>query len=293
MIDLAGRRILVTGAGGLVGHAAAQALVRLGADVLAVGQGADVPGRALALDLAGAEWPAAGCDAIVHCAARLPARFEGPEADAADRENQAIDQRALDAAASQRAHLVYLSSGSVYGDTGGLIGDDTPVRPLLGYARQKLATEAAITRRELSATVLRLVAPYGPRQQRRTVLRTFLDLALAGQPLRYHGSGARTQDFLHVGDVAEAVVRAIVGRARGCFVLASGVPVTMRALAELVVEVTGSASVVEASGLPDADEARQARYDVSRLRAELGLHPARPLATGLAEWAAVRAGARA
>jgi UDP-glucose 4-epimerase len=287
MIDLAASRILVTGADGLVGHAIAHGLARQGAQVTSVGKGTDLPG-AVAVDLANADWPAEGCAAIVHCAARLPARFDGPEAEAADRENQCMDARALAAAADHKAHLVYFSSGSVYGDTAGLIDDTTPVRPAIGYARQKLGTEAEIDASGMPATVFRLVAPYGPRQRRRTVLKLFLEAALAGQPLEFYGSGARTQDFLHVDDIAAAVMLAITLQAQGCFVLAAGAPVTMRELAELSVKVTGSAGSVAAAGLPDPEETRQVRYDVSPLRTRLGLPEPRTLEAGLREWVALR-----
>ena len=280
-------RILVTGADGLVGHAIALGLARQGAQVTSVGTATDLPG-AVAVDLANADWPAGGYAAIVHSAARLPSRFEGPEAEAADRENQLLDARALAAAAEDEAHLVYFSSGSVYGDTAGLIDDATPVRPAIGYARQKLGTEAAIDARSLSATVFRLVAPYGPRQRRCTVMKRFMEAALAGQPLEFYGSGARTQDFLHVDDIAAAVTLAITSQAQGRFLLAAGAPVTMRELAELSVKVTGSASSVSPAGLPDPEEARQVRYDVSGLRMGLGLPEPRPLEAGLREWAALR-----
>ncbi len=288
MDDLVGCRVFVTGADGLVGNAVARVLSEKGAIVTSVGKGTGLPGAATAIDLARTEWPVAGHDAIVHCAARVPTRFQGAEADQADEENRSMDARAVEAASVHKLHLVYFSSGSVYGDTVGLIDDETPARPCLSYAAQKLATEANIEAQGLSATVFRLIAPYGPRQRRRTVIKTFLDAAFDGKPLRYYGSGDRTQDFIHVDDIAGAVESAIVRRACGRFVLASGVPVTMRDLAALVVNVTGSASVVQAAGIPDPEEGRKVRYDVARVRDELALPVSRDLKDGLSAWACLR-----
>src|SRR5204862_7127187 len=122
----------------------------------------------------------------------------GAEAEAAVADNRVMDDRALEAAAATGAYLIYLSTASVYGTTLGEIDDETPPAPVLTYAREKLATEEAIAVRDIPAGIFRLAAPYGPRQARNTVLRRFLDLALTGQPLRYCGTGARPQDFLHV-----------------------------------------------------------------------------------------------
>jgi nucleoside-diphosphate-sugar epimerase len=220
--------------------------------------------------------------------------YVGPDAEAAERANRTMDDRAIELAAQTGAHLVFLSSGSVYGGAIGVIDEDTEVAPALGYSREKLATERAIEHHpDLSATIFRLVAPYGPRQQRMTVLLRFLDLALAGAPLRYYGTGARTQDFLHVGDVALAIAAAVRSRARGRFVLASGQAITMRDLAHLVVTAAGSTSVIEPANLPDPEEARQVRYDVTRLRDRLAFRPAHTLAEGVGAWATVRRQERA
>ena len=262
-------------------------LSRQGASVLALGRG---PGAQVSLDLSRERWPDERFDAIVHCAARLPLRFEGPEADAAVAEIRAMDDRALDAASACGAHIVYFSTASLYGETTGTIDEGTSPAPRLGYAHVKLATERALWDRGLHATVFRLVAPYGPRQTRVTVLRRFIDAAVTGAPLRYYGTGSRTQDFIHVADVAQAVALAL-GATReqsdGVFVLASGVAIRMRELAELVVRVTGSTSPVEAAGLPDPEESRVIAYRIDRLRG-LGFLPSRSLAEGIAGWAAVR-----
>ena len=283
-----GPRVLVTGASGLVGHAVVARLLGEGAGVTALGRGPDPASPLRAVDLVRDQWPEGDWDVIVHCAARLPLRFDGAEAEAAAAANRIMDDRAIDAAAATGAYLIFLSTASVYGGTAGEIDDETPPAPVLGYAREKLATEEAIAARGISAGIFRLVAPYGPRQTRNTVLRRFLDLALTGQPLRYFGSGGRTQDFLHVDDVAAAIALAARHRPEGRFLLASGEAIAMRDLARLVVEVTGSRSSVEPAGLPDPEEGRTVTYRIDRLCRELGFRPAISLASGIAAWSAVR-----
>lgn len=288
MRPLQGQQVLITGASGLVGAAAVARFAAEGARVTGIAGPRSSAAPYLAMDLARHSWPAGRWDVVVHCAARLPARFEGPDAAAACAENRAMDDRAIELASASGAHLVFLSTASVYGNTLGEIDDETPPAPVLGYAWEKLTTEGAIAARGLSATVFRLVAPYGPRQVRHTVLRSFLDAALTDAPLRYYGSGSRTQDFLHADDVAAALALAARARVADRFLLASGSAISMRDLADLVVKQTGSASSVEAAGVPDPQEGHTVRYRVDRLRTRLGFQPSVSLAAGIAGWAAVR-----
>ena len=275
----------MTGALGLVGHAVAARVAADGACVTRVDSVASASEGVLGFDLANDVWPERNWTAIVHCAAKLPMKFDGAEAEAASAENRRLDDRAIDEASRCGAHLVYFSSGSVYGDTIGEIDEDTAPFPQVGYAAEKLASECAIAARRVSATIFRLVAPYGERQTRPTVLRRFIDLALGNQTLRYYGSGARTQDFLHVDDVALAVSLAIARRACGTWLLASGVSTSMKQLAERVVELTASTSSIEAAGVADPEEGRRVDYRIDRLRNQLGFAPAVTLEDGIARWA--------
>jgi UDP-glucose 4-epimerase len=283
-----GPRVLVTGASGLIGHAIVAGLIREQVRVTAVGRRPSADASWLSLDLTKEPWPVDEWDVIVHCAANIPMNFDGPEARTAERENRMMDDRAVGLAAATKAHLVYVSSASVYGGATGEIDEETPTSPLVGYSREKLATEAVIATSGVDATIFRLTSPYGARQQRNTVLRRFLDAALSGAPLKYFGTGVRTQDFLHVEDVAAAAMLAVRHRIPGCFLLASGSAIPMRDLAGLIVEVTGSPSSIEAAGVPDPEENRLVTYRIDRARRELGFLPRVALADGLAAWASVR-----
>lgn len=279
------RPIVVTGALGLVGRAVVDQLRKDGAQAIGLDAVADADRQVIGLDLAQDPWPQGPFGAIVHCAARLPMKFEGPEAEAAGRVNRRLDERAMEEAARCGAHLVYFSSGSVYGDAQGIIDEQTPLAPKLEYSADKVSAEEAIAARGLAASIFRLVAPYGERQTRPTVLRRFIASALSNETLRYYGSGARTQDFLHVDDVAQAVSLAIANRVGGTWLLASGTVTTMKDLAHRVVSLTGSRSAIEAAGLPDAEEERRVTYNIARVRSQLGFSPAVSLDDGIERWA--------
>jgi UDP-glucose 4-epimerase len=271
------RRLLLTGASGLVGAEVHTALCRI-AQVTCANDRTQG-------DLSRGGLPEGPFDTVVHVAAHLPHDLAGPDGDAAAQENTAMDGRVLDLVQATGAHLVYFSTASVFARAP-VLGDDSAVAPDIAYAKAKLHTEQLIAARKLSACIFRLVAPYGARQQRHTVLRKFVLDGLAGKPLRYYGTGARTQDFIHVRDVAAAVRAAVDQRAQGTFVLASGRSVTMRELAGIVSAATGGRSVIESAGVDDPEEGVQVRYDIHGLARGLGFTPQTSLEAGVAEWAA-------
>ncbi len=117
------------------------------------------------------------------------------------------------------------------------------------------------------------------------MLRIFIERALADEPLRYHGSGGRRQDFAHADDIALAMRAAIERRADGTFDIATGEPITMRELAKLVVSsIPGCTSPIVASGQPDPQECATALFGTERAAAVLDWRAQIPLAVGIADW---------
>jgi nucleoside-diphosphate-sugar epimerase len=290
-------RVLVTGAGGLLGFHAERALRAGGRhDVSGVVRSA----RGVATDvvtdlaLAGADTllEAARPDAIVHCAAHIPKSFSPEDSAESHAVNSRIDERVLAYARKYPAtRVVYCSSTSVFGTCPDVVSEDTPAHPENAYAAGKLAAEEAFSALSNAPVILRINSPYSERQKTRTVLKIFMESAHAGRPLRFHGSGARTQDFVHADDVASAIVRAVEApSASGVYVIASGSPISMLDLGRLAVaSVRGSTSVVEASGQDDPQEAYRARFSVAKAARDLGFVPAVSLAEGLARWGLVLA----
>ncbi len=160
----------------------------------------------------------------------------------------------IEACRSHRRPMLMTSSSEVYGP-GQLqpLSEDEPLRlgisPRWGYAAAKLALEhmAAGLFQEHGIPTW-LVRPFnvaGPRQRPETglVVATFVDAAVRGLPLVIHGDGSQTRAFLHVEDVAEALIRIVQ-----CPLLA-GRPVNLggeqalsiNEVAALVMQVSGAA----------------------------------------------------
>lgn len=286
-------RVLVTGASGLIGSHAVNELAEAGHEVVPVIRDgrAGKTGPALRIDLADPEATARlaelDFDAIVHCAAVLPG-MNGQTAEVAAAINSTIDAAVLGAARKRAVPMVYPSGTSVYGAAPGPWREDTPPAPQNAYSAGKLAGEAAFLADLEHAVVLRISSPYGPGQRARNVLRLFIEKALAGETVSYHGSGARTQDFVAAEDVARAIRLALEARPmREIFNIASGKPVAMRDLALLVARIAGGPEVkAVASGESDPQEDYRAEISIGKAAALLGWKPQISLAEGVRALAA-------
>jgi nucleoside-diphosphate-sugar epimerase len=273
------RPVLVTGARGLVGRAVCAHLTGLGTPVVAVahrptGDLAGPPGLALDLTADSLLHALGGqrLSSVVHCAALVPTNPAYPDSPTSAAGNRAIDENVYEAAAADGTRVVYVSSCGLYDPRQAQSKTEgAPVAARTPYFEAKLAGEQLFSRLE-GSVVMRLSGPVGPGMRANLVLPRFLATALAGGSLTLWGSGAREQDFVDVADVARFVGLALQHAGSGIFNVASGVPVTMRALAETVVGVAGSGSV-ELADQPDPMEGDTARYSVDRAREQLGWSP--------------------
>jgi nucleoside-diphosphate-sugar epimerase len=118
----------------------------------------------------------------------------------------------------------------------------------------------------------------------RNVTPTFVYRALQGLPLRVHGDGSATRDFIHVDDIVEGLVRcATAPEAQGeAFNLASGVETSVRTLAETVNEVTGNEAGIEEIPVRDWDRSQHRVGSPAKSRERLGFEARVPLREGLA-----------
>ena len=98
--------------------------------------------------------------------------------------------------------------------------------------------------RGLQCVIARLFNTVGPRQNSRygNVIPRFVQRALAGEPLEIHGDGSQTRCFCHVSDVVRAL-KGLLDAADGeIYNVGSTDRITIRELAERVLERTGSGS---------------------------------------------------
>ena len=118
--------------------------------------------------------------------------------------------------AAERAgvrRVVYASSSSVYGDTGGAPNsEDMPTNPMSPYAASKLAAENYCRiwskLKGLSTVSLRYFNVFGPGQHPESkyaaVFPAFISALAAGRAPEVHGDGEQSRNFTYIGDVVRA-----------------------------------------------------------------------------------------
>jgi UDP-glucose 4-epimerase len=288
-------KIFVTGAGGLIGTYTIQALYREGHEIVALYRKAQTlknvhPWEIVEADLLSdrgiSELETIDPDIVVHCAAVLPEQFEGEEAKKIATINRKIDNGILKFCQDHHCFLIYTSSTSVYGPTGFPWNEESPVSPWGPYGTAKFETEQQIKTMKNRHVILRISAPYAPEQRTRTVLKIFIERALEDLDLLYYGNGERQQDFTASEDVAQAIVRSVANsKACGVFNIASGQPVSMIQLAELVIKCApDTKSKAVAAGIPDPQEEYRACFDISKAKSILGWIPSYSLEYGIRRW---------
>jgi nucleoside-diphosphate-sugar epimerase len=255
------RRILITGAAGLIGSHLCEAFAAAGWEVHALDRpGADcAEARALGATIVAADletsegallaaFEARGATLVAH--ASFPARGDAPAAVAAAR-------AAIAAAVSAEAPLLLLSSCSVYGRPRNLPCDEGELKAPVdshGEARWAVEREAFYSRRTrgLKLVVLRPALTYGPRQRRGLAAALLLATlsARAGRSVWLPRRGPVVHP-VHAVDVAQAALliaeRGVVELDGRAFNVADDVPLPLEELARSVLHAAGTR---EAGRLP-------------------------------------------
>lgn len=200
----------------------------------------------------------------------------------------------------RQVHVVFASTATIYGLTPDLpVVEDAPQLPITVYDQHKLFAERELAlasrHRLLSSVSLRLANVYGPSpgtssSDDRGILNRVTRLALNGSEVRAFGGGNYLRDYVYIGDVVDAFVRA--GLALECagesFNVGSGRGVTVRDAFALAIErahaATGRRSSLVSADWPagaDPIEFRNYTADVRRLADACGWRPQVTLADGI------------
>jgi UDP-glucose 4-epimerase len=197
----------------------------------------------------------------------------------------------LQAAVRQKVrHVVFVSSGgTVYGiPRRNPIDEAHPTDPICSYGIQKLAIEKYLqlfrTMKDLDSIVLRVSNMYGESQSPGGpvgAVTHFTDRALHGKPLEVWGDGGIIRDYVHVDDVAEALISSIAFRgSERLFNIGTGRGVSLKQLIEMIQARTGL-EVRSEFKPPRGFDVSENVLDVSRARRELRWAPSITLEAGL------------
>jgi UDP-glucose 4-epimerase len=186
--------------------------------------------------------------------------------------------------------VIFSSSSSIYGDPKKLpMSEDDPPAPVEPYGASKWMCEQLLVhmaKEGLEYNALRYFNVYGERQAAHafytTVISNFIKRLMNGQPPVIDGAGTQSMDFTHVSDVVQANLLAMTGDAcNEAFNVGTGVPTTIKELAEILIEALDSKVQPEFSGRPSLVSRRQA--DLTKISNLLGYQPQKDVRQGLTE----------
>ena len=296
-------RIIVTGGAGFIGSHVAGAYLAAGHEVVVVdslwaqggGRREYVPERAsfVHLDIRdegiGRLFGEFKADLVSHHAAQHSVAISSrdPQYDASVNVLGLLN--VLDAAVRTGVRkVVFASSGATYGEPKRLpITETTPQEPTSPYGITKMAAEQYLrfyrAEHGLDFTALRYGNVYGPRQDpsgEAGVIAIFIARFLAGQAVRIDSDGEQTRDYVYVGDVADANVRALERGGGGAFVIGTNQRTSVNALYRELAAIMGSAAPIE-RGPKRPGDVRDAQFDPALAARELDWNPRTTLREGM------------
>jgi UDP-glucose 4-epimerase len=186
--------------------------------------------------------------------------------------------------------VIFASSGATYGEPDVLPANEaTPQRPESPYAITKMAAEYYLrfyrAQHGLDFTSLRYGNVFGPRQDpngEAGVIAIFVAKFLAQQGIKITWDGEQTRDYVYVGDVATANVAALTKGGGSAYAIGTGKKTSVNEIYRALVEVTGFEAPVERIERR-AGDVRDAQFDSSLAKKELGWIPATSLLAGMRE----------
>ncbi len=201
---------------------------------------------------------------------------------------------ALGLAKAKGARFLLASTSEVYGDPlehpqrESYWGNVNPVGPRGVYDEAKRFAEAmtmAYHRVHGVATrIVRIFNTYGPRMRIEDgrAIPAFLSQALRGEDVTVFGDGSQTRSLCYVSDLVDGLYRLMDSDVVEPVNIGNPNEMTIRALAERILAMTGSASRIVYGELP-VDDPKIRQPDITRARTLLGWEPRVQLEVGLGQ----------
>jgi dTDP-glucose 4,6-dehydratase len=201
---------------------------------------------------------------------------------------------ALGLAKAKGARFFLASTSEVYGDP--LVhpqkesywGNVNPIGPRGVYDEAKRYAEAMTMAYHrfhgIDTRIVRIFNTYGPRMRPRDgrVVSNFIVQALTGEPITIYGNGSQTRSFCYVDDEVEGIYRLFMKGDSEPTNIGNPDEYTVKQLAEIVVELTGTKSPIVYRDLPE-DDPKVRRPDITRACTLLGWTPKVPVREGVAK----------
>ena len=193
-----------------------------------------------------------------------------------------------------KAKIFQASTSEVYGDPTcnpqreDYWGNVNPIGPRACYDEGKRCAETLFfdyhRQHNLRIKVARIFNTYGPRMAVNDgrVVSNFIVQALQNQPITLYGDGSQTRSFCYIDDLIDAFIKIMNtdDSFTGPVNLGNPREFTIRQLAEIIINMTGSSSKIEFKPLPENDPC-QRRPDITLAQKTIDWAPSTPLEEGL------------
>lgn len=291
-------RVFVTGASGFVGSAVVRALVAQGRDVAVLLRASSSPQRlqdclgklrVVRADLQGVDAVAGDIadfapDAVLHLGWE---GVKGADRNSPVQASNIASSLALFRIAADCGCQAFVGMGSQaeYGPAPGRLDESAPTRPTTVYGAAKLSTCLMLDRLGAANAQpfawLRLFSSYGPGDDPSWLLQYLARMLLSGQRPALTAA-QQVWDYIHVDDVAGAVIAAMDTRAQGVFNLGSGHAHKLEHIITTLRDLVDPGLPLGFGEVPyRPDQVMHLEADIGRLTAATGWRPQVPLDTGL------------
>jgi UDP-glucose 4-epimerase len=180
--------------------------------------------------------------------------------------------------------IINASSSSVYGTVKYLpFDEDHPTYPISPYGVSKLMAEhycrVFTDLYGLPSISLRYFTVYGPGIRPDLAIHLFTQQALKNEPLTIFGTGDKTRDFTYIDDIVDANLISLT-KGNGVYNIGGGHRVSIQELAEKIIEITRSSSIIKYKESKKGD-AEHTYANTKKAYRELGWSPKISLDQGL------------
>lgn len=298
------RRVLVTGGAGFIGSLLCEKLLQTGAEVLCVDNFYTGTRRNVTHLMANSDFELMRHDVCIPLYVEVneifnlacpasPIHYQrDPVQTTKTGVHGAINMLGL--AKRVKAKILQTSTSEVYGDPAvhpqreEYWGNVNPIGPRSCYDEGKRCAETLFfdyhRQHKLRIKVARIFNTYGPRMHPDDgrVVSNFILQALRNKEITLYGTGEQTRSFCYVDDLVNGLLLlmksgdAVVGPIN----LGNPEEFSMRQLAEIIIDLTGSKSTIIHQPLP-VDDPRQRQPDITKAREVLGWKPVTELRSGL------------
>jgi dTDP-glucose 4,6-dehydratase len=296
-------RVVVTGGAGFLGSHLCEALLDRDYDVVCIDNlvtgnqdnVAHLFGRSFVFieqDVSNYLWVPGTVDAVLHFASPASPRDYLEMPIQTLKVGSLGTHNSLGLAKAKNATFMLASTSEVYGDplvhpqTEDYWGHVNPVGPRGVYDEAKRFAEAMTMAYHrfhgLDTRIVRFFNTYGPRMRPRDgrVVSNFAVQALLDEPVTVYGEGQQTRSFGYVDDTIAGVLALLDSKEHDPVNIGNPGEFTIRQLAEMIIEMTGSSSKIIEEPMP-VDDPAQRKPDITRARELLGWEPKVDLADGL------------